>query len=155
MKLWQDSNGDGLVDSGDVQLGQGKFNSDDGGLRLELTNPLNLSQPVNLLVTVDISSRLVLNFTILMAFGLFGLGIVRRFQHNRYLNRGLTFILVLTLLALVSCGGQTATGPTQPTPSKQETFQLTLESAEAIVPSSNTLNIIGLPITGTNLTVTE
>jgi len=171
VKLWEDKNGDGLVNAGDVQLSQGNFALDDGGVRLELQTPLNVSEPVNLLVTVDINSRLARNFGILMAFSLLSFGLVKRLRRNRYVSGALTIVLVITLLALVSCGGQTVKQsitqppvtkpnqppqPNQPTVStKQVNFQLTLESVEAIVPSTNTVNVIGLPIKGTTLTIFE
>jgi len=154
-----------------VQLSQGNFALDDGGVRLELQTPLNVSEPVNLLVTVDINSRLARNFGILMAFSLLSFGLVKRLRRNRYVSGALTIVLVITLLALVSCGGQTVKQsitqppvtkpnqppqPNQPTVStKQVNFQLTLESVEAIVPSTNTVNVIGLPIKGTTLTIFE
>ena len=168
VKLWHDNNANGLVDDGDVQLAQGNFASDDGAVRLELTQPLNLSQPANLLVSVDVNSRLALGFSLFVAFGLLGLGMIKRVSRNNSANRFLNIILILSILTLVGCGGSTTktpvtspkqpaqtTQPTQPIISKQVSFQLTLESAEAIVPSSNALSIVGLPITGTDLTVTE
>lgn len=54
VKLWQDANDNGLVDSGDVELGNGSYLSDNGNLQLQLTTPLPLKVgTINLLVTYD------------------------------------------------------------------------------------------------------
>ena len=137
VKIYRDANANGLVDSSEVVVAQGKFNADNGTLTLTptTTTALAASGTTQFLVVVDVNSSLAaLRFVpALGGLLLLGLGVRRR----RWLGA-----LGLAVL-LTAC----------PTPTVvQNSYQLKLESVN-LSSSGTVVSVTALPMVGATLTV--
>ena len=136
VKIYRDANANGLVDSSEVIVAQGKFNADNGTLTLTptTTTALAASGTTQFLVVVDVNSSLAaLRFVpALGGLLLLGLGVRRRWL-------GALGLAVL----LTAC----------PTPTVvQNTYQLKLESVN-LSSNSTVVSVTALPMVGATLTV--
>jgi uncharacterized repeat protein (TIGR02543 family) len=140
VKLYKDSNANGLVDAGEPMLASGKFLGNDGTLTLTPANValLAASGATQFVVAVDVNNALAaLRFApVLGGLLLMGLGLRRR----RWL--GAVGLVVL----LNSCQ------PPIPAP-EIRTYQINLTAVTAKDSSNLAVNITGLPIAGATLSV--
>jgi hypothetical protein len=140
VKLYKDSNANGLVDAGEPMLASGKFLGNDGTLTLTPASVavLAASGATQFVVAVDVNNTLAaLRFApVLGGLLLMGLGVRRR----RWLGA------VGLVLLLNSCQ------PPIPAP-EIRTYQINLTAVTAKDSSNVAVNITGLPIAGATLSV--
>jgi Divergent InlB B-repeat domain len=140
VKLYKDSNANGLVDAGEPMLASGKFLGNDGTLTLTPASVavLAASGATQFVVAVDVNNTLAaLRFApVLGGLLLMGLGVRRR----RWLGA------VGLVLLLNSCQ------PPIPAP-EIRTYQINLTAVTAKDSSNVAVNITGLPIAGATLSI--
>jgi hypothetical protein len=112
VQLYNDANGNGRVDAGEQLLGSTTYDANDGTATLTVAPPFTFSGPTNLLVTYDFSLNIVSpRLAGVVALGLFPLCLVPALRRRR---RWMLFgfaMLAISVGALSSCGGDSATGP--------------------------------------------
>jgi uncharacterized repeat protein (TIGR02543 family) len=139
VKLYKDSNANGLVDAGEPMLASGKFLGNDGTLTLTPASVavLAASGATQFVVAVDMGNTLAaLRFApVLGGLLLMGLGVRRR----RWLGA------VGLVLLLNSCQ--------PPMPAEVRTYQINLTAVTAKDSSNVAVNITGLPIAGATLSI--
>ncbi len=139
LKLYLDANGNGKIDAGETALAQGKFSADNGETTLTLTTPLTLSSSSKFLVAVDINSQLAALASLpLLGFAAFGFVKRKRI-------RALLFVALVPLIMAASCGGEP--------PANIRTYQLSLSEIAVTTTSGASVEVTGLPIQGTALTI--
>lgn len=112
VQLYNDANGNGRVDAGEQLLGSTTYAADEGTATLTVTPPFTFSGPTNLLVTYDFNLNIVSpRLAGGIALALFPLCFVPAMRRRR---RWMLFgfaMLAISVGALSSCGGDSATGP--------------------------------------------
>lgn len=112
VQLYNDANGNGRVDAGEQLLGSTTYDADEGTATLTVTPPFTFSGPTNLLVTYDFNLNIVApRVAGVLALALFPLCFVPAMRRRR---RWMLFgfaMLAISVGALSSCGGDSATGP--------------------------------------------
>jgi uncharacterized repeat protein (TIGR02543 family) len=139
VKLYKDSNANGLVDAGEPMLVSGEFLGDNGTLTLTPANvaALAASGATQFVVAVDVGNALAMTHYVPVLGGLLlmGLGLRRR----RWLG------MVGVVLMLSGCSPQPV--------AEFRTYQLSLSTVSAKDASGLPVNITGLPIAGATLSV--
>lgn len=138
VKLVLDANANGKADTDEIVLAQGTFAADNAETTLTLASPQTLSSSAPLLVTVDINTKLA----VLSAFSLVGLGALSFIKRKRV--RALLLLFLVPLLMAQKCGDQ---------PPVPRTYQVVLKNMTATATSGTNLEVTGLPLEGTTLTV--
>ncbi len=139
LKLYLDANGNGKVDAGETALAQGKFSADNGETTLTLTTPLTLSSSSQFLIAVDINTQLAA-LAALPLLGFAAFGFIKR--------KPMQALLFVTLISLIM-----ATGCGEVTPAKTSTYQLSLSEIAVTTTLGANVEVTGLPIQGTALTI--
>lgn len=168
VRIHHDANGNGRVDSGEPVLARGQVTADNGSLRLQLDTPLEITQPIALLVAADIASTVhsaAATGGVLVALAM--LALVRPTGH-RPARLALPALLVGMVLMLAACGGgdpavaepdpvPEAPAPAPPPPPVLLTYRLQLTAIEATDTTSAaaTLTVTALPLSGAQISVQQ
>ena len=147
VKLYVDANGNGIVDAGETALAQGTFGGNDGTVALTLASARVFAANSNtkLLVTLDFNSSLAQTSNKL-ALGSLGLALLLGWRSKKRLA-------VVGLLALAVTLNACPAPVTPPTGSS--TYSLSLTGISLKDSSGAAINVGGLPIAGTTITVTK
>lgn len=177
LRVYQDSNANGMADAGEPLLTRGGLAADNGTVRLVLGTPLAVTQATALLVVADINSTVHSAAAATVGgvvLALAGLGAVRVRR-----QRGLLPALAALTLLLAACGGggggepaaadppvappttpptaPPTTPPVTPPPAVLLTYRLQLTAVEATDTAATPapVNVTALPLTGAQLTVQQ
>ena len=142
VKLFVDTNANGIIDGPDVQLAAGAFATNDGTVTLSINPPYTVTGPTSFLVTYDfnttIAPRIVYGF-LLIFLPVCAAPLARRRKH--VVAKGLA--LSIMLIGLASCGGSSGTTapPVTPPTTSAATYQATLTG----------VNLSGFDVPGVSL----
>ena len=148
VKIYVDSNGNGVVDAGETALAQGTFNGNDGAAALTLAAPrvFAANSTTKLLVTLDFNSSLA-QTSFKLALGSLALVLLLGWRAKKRLA-------VVGLLALTVTINACRTEPVIP-PTGSSTYAVSLTGISLKDSSGANISVSGLPIAGTTITVAK
>jgi hypothetical protein len=143
VKLYIDKNSNGAVDAGDSVVATGTFAANDGTVTLAVNPGLVITTPTALMVTYSFSVTVAerLGGAIVLAF--LPLFLIPATRKRKTLLAML--LVMITSVAVASCGGDSSTGPKKNNGSV--TFQSTLTGVSTTVGSVANLTVAGATIT--------
>lgn len=146
VNLYVDKNANGAIDAGDSLVATGVFAANDGSVTLAVNPGLAITAPTALLVTYSFSLTVAerLGGAIVLAFlPLFFIPVVRKRKTVLAM-----LMVMLTSVAVVSCGGDSATGPK--TGGGSVTFQSTLTGV-----TTSSGSVANLAVSGATITINK
>jgi len=148
VKIYVDSNGNGVVDAGETALTQGTFDGNDGAAALTLAAPrvFAANSTTKLLVTLDFNSSLA-QTSFKLALGSLALVLLLGWRSKKRLA-------VVGLLALTVTINACRTEPVIP-PTGSSTYAVSLTGISLKDSSGANISVSGLPIAGTTITVAK
>ena len=151
VKLFVDTNANGIIDGPDVQLAAGAFATNDGTVTLSINPPDTVTGPTSFLVTYDfnttIAPRIVYGF-LLVFLPICAAPLTRRRKH--VVAKGLA--LSIMLIGLASCGGSSGTTapPVTPPTTSAATYQATLTGVNL-----SGFDVPGISLAGATISVSR